>query len=364
MATATTPTKASVRVASPAQGVLSWCMVAVVAIGGHAMASPDPSAERLCAAYNGVPAHFGPARAGQPNRAGMVRIPAGQFRMGSDAGYPEERNVHLVRLDSFLIDRHHVTNAEFALFVRATGYLTTAERRRDAKDFPGVPGSQLVPGSVVFNWPTAGSPFDRAYRWWKFQPGASWRHPTGPGSDLRGLAHHPVVHVSYDDAMAYARWLGRDLPTEAEYEYAARGGRDGATYPWGNARPVDGQQPANTWQGDFPASPQVKDGYKGTAPVGCFAPNGYGLFDAVGNVWQWTRDIYRDRHPHDAAENPMVVRLEADSGRRQQAERVIKGGSFLCAPNFCIRYRPSSRQPQDPTLSTMHLGFRTVLRLP
>ncbi len=196
----------------------------------------------------------------------------------------------------------------------------------------------------------------------KVQPGASWQHPAGPGSDLRGLANHPVVHVSYDDAMTYARWLGRDLPTEAEYEYAARGGLDGATYPWGNARTTGGQQPANTWQGNFPDSSQAKDGCKGTTPVGCFPPNGYGLFDAVGNVWQWTRDIYRDRHPQD--ENPMVVRLQPHSGGGQQVERVIKGGSFLCAPNFCIRYRPSSRQPQDPTLSAMHLGFRTVLRLP
>ncbi|SMG57782.1 formylglycine-generating enzyme family protein [Paraburkholderia susongensis] len=333
------------------------------ATGTHtAMSTAAPSGQRLCAAYSGVPAGFGPARNGVPNRAGMIRIPAGRFQMGSNDGYPEERNVRTVRLDSFLIDEHEVTNEEFARFVKATGYVTDAERARDPAQFPGVPKAQLVPGSVVFVWPKGTEQFDDAYRWWKFQPGANWRHPFGPGSSIAGKDNHPVVQVTYDDAKAYAKWLGRDLPTEAEYEYAARGGLDGDTYPWGNTPTVQGRYMANTWQGDFPAKNLVRDGYKGTAPVGCFAPNAYGMFDPVGNVWQWTKDAYEDRHPKDEAANPLVVTVSQPVDTLGRPARVIKGGSFLCAPNFCVRYRPSSRQPQDPTLGTVHIGFRTVLR--
>ncbi|WP_083654907.1 formylglycine-generating enzyme family protein [Burkholderia sp. SRS-W-2-2016] len=330
-----------------------------------ATAAEDPTAgPRLCTAYNGVPAGFGPARNGAANRAGLIRIPAGRFQMGSNDGYPEERNVRSVRLDSFLIDRHEVTNAQFARFVKATGYVTDAERARDPAQFPGVPKEQLVAGSVVFVWPKGTEQFDDAYRWWKFQPGANWRHPFGPGSSIAGKDNHPVVQVSYADAQAYAKWLGRDLPSEAEYEYAARGGLDGDTYPWGNTPGGQGRYMANTWQGDFPARNLVRDGYKGTAPVGCFPANGYGMFDPVGNVWQWTRDAYQDRHPKDEAENPLVVTVSQPVDTLERPARVIKGGSFLCAPNFCVRYRPSSRQPQDPTLGTVHIGFRTVLREP
>jgi formylglycine-generating enzyme required for sulfatase activity len=343
------------------RSVLAAALVGVALNAGAQPPAAD-SAQRLCGAYRGVPDGFGPARGGEPNRAGMVRIPAGQFQMGSNDGYPEERAVHRVTMDSFLIDRHDVTNAEFAAFAKATGYVTEAERPRDPAAFPGVPASQRVPGSVVFVWPKPGEPFPDAYRWWKYQPGANWRHPFGPGSSIAGKENHPVVQVTYRDALAYAAWRGHDLPTEAEYEYAARGGVDGETYPWGNTPTVDGRYMANTWQGDFPAYNTGADGHKGTSPVGCYPANGYGMFDVVGNVWQWTKDLYRNRHPEDEANNPLVVSVAEPADTATRPAHVIKGGSFLCAPNFCVRYRPSSRQPQDPTLGTVHIGFRTVLR--
>ncbi|MBN3761665.1 formylglycine-generating enzyme family protein [Burkholderia sp. Ac-20365] len=325
-----------------------------------AFASAD---KPLCEAYRGVPDGFGAMRGDVPNRAGMIAIPAGRFRMGSTEGYPEERNVQPVKLDGFLIDAYEVTNAQFAMFVQATGYVTEAERQRDPADFPGVPAEQLRPGSVVFVWPNGAEQFEESYRWWRFQPGANWRHPYGSGSSITGKANHPVVQVTYRDALAYAKWLGHDLPTEAEYEYAARGGRESETYPWGNTFKVNGRYMANTWQGDFPAHNEASDGHKDSAPVGCYPANGYGLLDPVGNVWQWTKDAYKDRHPAEEAENPLVVRVSAPFDNERHPARVIKGGSFLCAPNFCVRYRPSSRQPQDPTLGTIHIGFRTVLRV-
>ncbi|WP_321795112.1 formylglycine-generating enzyme family protein [Caballeronia sp. J97] len=331
------------------------------ALCSQAFASAD---KPLCEAYRGVPDGFGAMHGDAPNRAGMIAIPAGRFRMGSNEGYPEERNVQPVRLDGFLIDAHEVTNAQFALFVRATGYVTEAERKRDPADFPGMPAEQLRPGSVVFVWPDGAQQFEQSYRWWRFEPGANWRHPYGPGSGIVGKENHPVVQVTYRDARAYAKWLGHDLPTEAEYEYAARGGKESETYPWGNTLKAGGKYMANTWQGDFPAHNQAADGHKDTAPVGCYPANGYGLLDPVGNVWQWTRDVYQDRHPADEAQNPLIVKVAEPFDDERHPARVIKGGSFLCAPNFCVRYRPSSRQPQDPTLGTVHIGFRTVLRAP
>jgi len=334
-----------------------------VALFAAACSSAFASADKpLCEAYRGVPAGFGAAHGNAPNRAGMIPIPAGRFLMGSTEGYPEERNVQPVKLDGFLIDAHEVTNAQFAMFVRATGYVTEAERKRDPADFPGVPDEQLQPGSVVFVWPSGAEQFEQSYRWWRFRAGANWRHPYGPGSGIVGKENYPVVQVTYRDAQAYATWLGHDLPTEAEYEYAARGGKEGETYPWGNTFKVGGKYMANTWQGDFPAHNETGDGHKDAAPVGCYPANGYGLLDPVGNVWQWTRDVYRDRHPAEEADNPLIVKVAAPFDNENHPARVIKGGSFLCAANFCVRYRPSSRQPQDPTLGTVHIGFRTVLR--
>jgi formylglycine-generating enzyme required for sulfatase activity len=317
----------------------------------------------LCKHYSGIPAGFGSARGAEPNRAGMVPIPAGRFRMGSNDGYPEERAVHEVRVGAFWIDRHEVTNAQFASFVQATGYITRAERTPDAAEFPGVAADRLKPGSAVFVQPRRGEHLRGAYDWWRWVPGANWRHPQGPSSDIRGKENNPVVHIAYEDALAYAKWLGRDLPTEAQWEYAARGGLDGATYPWGNTPDARGRPRANTWQGPFPSVNEAADGFDLTAPVGCYPSNDYGLYDVVGNVWELTRDVYRDRHSVGSVENPMVATLAQDGPRAvpATASRVIKGGSFLCAPNFCVRYRPSSRQPQEAGLGAMHVGFRTVV---
>jgi formylglycine-generating enzyme required for sulfatase activity len=328
---------------------------------GAAAARADGAAEAgpLCRGYAGLPQGFGPAREGAANRAGLVAVKGGSFTMGSRDGYPEEREAHRVRVRDFWIDRHEVTNAQFTAFVKATGYVTRAERPLDAWAFPGVPRERLEPSSVVFVPPEGPA---TAYGWWKLVPGADWRHPRGPGSHIEGLDNHPVVHVAYEDAQAYARWLGRELPTEAQWEFAARGGLEGARYPWGNTPEVRGRAMANSWQGRFPFEDSAADGHAGTAPVGCFQPNGFGLLDVVGNVWEWTRDPWRDRHAADGAQDhPMNVKLAVSDAPRGTQPRVIKGGSFLCAPDFCVRYRPSSRQPQDPLLATQHLGFRTVL---
>lgn len=339
--------------------VLIWAALPLAAaFAQHQSASPTD--ERLCQAYSGTPGGFGAARAGRPNLAGMVALPGGVFRMGSEQGYPEERHVHPVRLAPFLIDQHEVTNAQFAAFVKATGYVTLPERKhRVTADGKGT--SSFPAGGVVFVWPKNGEQFRAAYQWWRYKAGANWRHPYGPDSSIEGLDNHPVVQIAYDDALAYAAWLDRDLPTEAEAEYAARGGLDGNTYAWGNTPEINGRIMANVWQGAFPHGDAKQDGHSGSAPVGCYQPNGYGLFDTVGNAWEWTRDMYADRHPQESADNPMVVRV-AGQAADDSGSRVIKGGSFLCSPDFCLRYRPSSRQPQDPTLSTVHVGFRTVFR--
>ncbi|RIX76888.1 formylglycine-generating enzyme family protein [Acidovorax cavernicola] len=342
---------------------LSWALFAVVFAAPALAAQPA-----LCDAYSGLPSGFAAAQGGQPNRAGLVAIAGGRFRMGSDEGYPEERSVHEVRVDAFAIDRHEVTNAQFARFVQATGYVTRAERAPEAADFPAAAADRLAPGAAVFVPPRKGEHLRGAYAWWRWMPGADWRHPAGPGSDIRGRGNHPVVQVAFEDAQAYAKWLGRELPTEAQWEYAARGGLDGATYPWGNTPETRTRPMANTWQGRFPFGDQGTDGRKGSAPVGCYAANGYGLVDVVGNAWEWTRDLYKAEHDVRAVENPMVVSLNAEgtatTAATTNAARVIKGGSFLCAPDFCVRYRPASRQPQEATLGAMHVGFRTVLNAP
>jgi formylglycine-generating enzyme len=288
----------------------------------------EPRAELgSCAAYSGLPAEGG-------ETTGMTFVPGGTFRMGSDQHQPEERFTHFARVDGFWIDRHEVTNAQFKKFVDATGYVTLAERPVDAKSHPDWPQEMLVP-----------------------QPG-------GPGSSIAGKENHPVVHIAYDDARAYAQWLGRGLPTEAQWEFAARGGRDGED-DWSSAFDPEGKPIANTWQGVFPVLNTNDDGYAETAPVGCFQPNGHGLCDMVGNVWEWTSDWYRSGHPKVATTNPTgpeLVSLRIAPG--QTPSRVIKGGSYLCSMNYCSRYRPAARQPQEGDLSAAHLGFRTVLNKP
>jgi formylglycine-generating enzyme required for sulfatase activity len=273
----------------------------------------------------------------------------------------EERSTHKAAVGPFWIDRHEVTNAQFAKFVETAGYKTLAERPADPKQHPGVPPDLLVPGAMVFERPKAPvSPAD-VTQWRRYLPGADWRHPSGPGSSIEGKENHPVVNVAYEDAKAYADWLGHLLPTGAEWEFAARGGLESTKYAWGESYdPADGWR-ANTWQGDFPMLDEALDGFSGTAPVGCFPPNGYGLFDMIGNVWEYTSDRWRPFHiPHFAS---LPAKQEISSDAPQAGGPVtIKGGSWLCAPNFCERYRPSARQPQEMGLGAVHIGFRTILR--
>ena len=297
-------------------------------------------------------------------RDGMVFIPAGAFTMGADAWQPEERRAHRVRVDGFWIDRHEVTNAQFAAFVEATGYVTLAERGLDPATHPGMPAELLAPGSIVFIPPTDLSGGDIT-QWWQYVQGADWREPEGPGSSIEGEENHPVVHVAFEDALAYARWRGRELPTEAQWEYAARGGLEGQDFAWGTEYQPGGRLKANSWQGIFPVMNTEEDGYVGTAPVGCFDANGYGLQDMIGNVWEWTSDWYRAGHAAEDAVNPTGPNLlEIGFAPGESPRRVIKGGSHLCAPNYCARYRPAARQPQEVDLGAAHLGFRTVLNAP
>jgi formylglycine-generating enzyme required for sulfatase activity len=290
----------------------------------------------------------------------MVDVPGGTFRMGSDGFYPEERPVREVSLDGFWIDRHPVTVAEFRRFVKATGYVTSAEHTPEAAEYPDADPELLVPGSLVFR-KTEGPVDLRDYRnWWEWVPGAEWRHPEGPGSNSGGRERHPVTHVAHADATAYAEWAGKSLPTEAEWEYAARGGLDGAIFAWGDEFAPKGRMMANTWQGEFPWQNLLLDRYEGTSPVETFPPNGYGLYDMAGNVWEWTDDFFTVANgggapPCCAPQNPLIP-------EERFPRRVIKGGSHLCAPNYCLRYRPAARQGEAIDTSTAHIGFRCVVR--
>jgi formylglycine-generating enzyme len=300
----------------------------------------------------------------------MVWIPGGAFRMGSDTAYPEEAPAHRVAVDGFWIDRHPVTNKEFARFVHRTGYVTSAERAPDAADYPGADPEMLVPASAVFRQPSRPVSLNDPYQWWIYVPGAQWRHPQGPGSSARKKPDHPVVQVAWEDVAAYAEWAGKQLPTEAEWEFAARGGLDGATYAWGDDLTPGGRWMANTWQGDFPTHNSGLDGHHGTAPVGCYPPNRYGLVDMIGNVWEWTADWYQSHaevtHACCTIDNPQGGRrqdsVDAEAPELPVPRRVMKGGSHLCAPNYCQRYRPAARMPQAVDTATSHLGFRLVVR--
>jgi formylglycine-generating enzyme len=304
--------------------------------------------------------------------AAMVWIPGGPFRMGSDEHYPEEAPAQPASVDGFWMDRCPVTNRDFEAFVQATGHRTVAEVAPDPAQYPGGKRELMNPGSLVFKKP--GGPVDMRdfTNWWKYILGADWRHPRGPNSTIRGRADHPVVHVAYADAEAYARWKGKSLPTEAEWEFAARGGLDGAEYAWGNELMPEGRPMANFWQGEFPWQNLRTDGYEGTSPVAAFPANGYELFDMTGNVWEWTTDWYTPRQAHGKTSpccipsNPRGGPMEDSYDPRQPRiripRRVIKGGSHLCAPNYCRRYRPAARFPEPIDTSTCHLGFRCIIR--
>jgi sulfatase modifying factor 1 len=305
--------------------------------------------------------------------ADMVWLPGGTFRMGSDKHYAEEAPVHSVTVGAFWIDRTPVTNRQFREFVRATGHVTFAEIAPDARDYPGALPNMLSAGSLVFSPPKHPVDDMRNWsQWWTFKFGADWRRPYGPRSSLSGLNDHPVVHVAYSDALAYAKWAGKELPTEAEWEFAARAGVDGAEFAWGDEFTPGGKAMANTWQGAFPRENLKLDGYERTSPVTAFTPNGYGIYDMIGNVWEWTGDWYSPGYEAEAQKaccipiNPRGGREEASYDPCQPEikipRKVLKGGSHLCAPNYCRRYRPAARHPEPVDTSTSHVGFRCVVR--
>ena len=315
-----------------------------------------------------VPAPVGAATV-SPQSAAMVHIPAGTFWMGSDdPRFPDAGPVHQVKVDGFWIDRTDVTNAQFEKFVEATKYMTVAEQKPDPASMPGVPAEALVPGAVVFAKPAGPVTLDDPGQWWSYVPGASWKHPEGPASDLHGRENHPVVDIAWSDAVAYATWAGKRLPTEAEWEYAARGGLDRKPYVWGESFNPNRKQMANTFQGHFPETNTAEDGFTGTSPVASFPPNGFGLYDMAGNVWQWCSDWYRpDTYLTEAGSittNPPGPGTSVDPAEPGIAKRVMKGGSYLCTDQYCGRFMPGSRGKGDPDTPLNHVGFRCVSTTP
>ncbi len=292
---------------------------------------------------------------------GAVWVPGGEFMMGSDEAQPDEGPAHRVVVEAFWMDRTEVTNAEFGRFVRETNYVTVAERQPDPKDFPGAPPENLVPGSIVFSPPPGDVSLDNCFQWWKYVPGADWRHPEGPDTSIAGREKHPVVQVSWEDAAAFAKWAGKRLPTEAEWEFAARGGLDRMPYCWGEDQRPGDRWLANIWQGRFPNENKLEDGYRGTAPVGSFPANGYGLFDMSGNVWEWCADWYRpDYYGASPLRDPQGPPSSFNPNQPGELRRVTRGGSYLCSDLYCTGYRPSARMNSSPDTGLCHTGFRCV----
>jgi formylglycine-generating enzyme required for sulfatase activity len=295
----------------------------------------------------------------------MVWIPGGEFWMGADE-FPDAQPWHRVNLNGFWMDKTEVTNEQFAKFVKATGYVTVAERTPRPEDFPGAPPENLVAGSVVFSPPDHPVRLNDHFQWWSYVDGANWRHPEGPKSGLKGREQYPVVHMAYDDAFAYAKWAGKRLPTEAEFEFAARGGLDRKPYVWGDEFRPNGNFMANTFQGHFPDQSLAEDGYERAAPVGSFPPNGYGLYDVAGNVWEWTSDWYRPDYYRTlvgqgpVARDPQGPADSFDPSEPGVKKKVHRGGSFLCTDQYCARYIAGGRGKGEPDTGTNHLGFRLV----
>jgi formylglycine-generating enzyme len=303
----------------------------------------------------------------EPIPEGMVWIPAGEFSMGSEEEmFTDARPIHRVSVQEIWMDKTEVTNAQFAKFVAATGYVTLAERKPTAEDFPGVPSEKLVAGSIVFSPPNEAVKLDDYMQWWAYVAGANWRHPEGPQSDIKGRENHPVVHIAWDDANAYAKWVGKRLPTEAEFEWAARGGLDRKKYVWGDDFKPEGKFKANSFQGNFPNKNTAEDGFSSSAPVGSFEVNAFGLSDMAGNVWEWCSDWYRADFYQTLAKQGSVAKDptgppdSSDPTEPGIAKRVTKGGSFLCTDQYCSRYMPGGRGKEAPDTGTNHLGFRLV----
>lgn len=363
--------------------ITGWAACLILALtagcGGDASDGPQPElqSDRQARGEQNRPERFRPpllVEAPQAAPDGMVWIPGGTFTMGNSKGQADEQPEHHVALDGFWMDKTEVTNAQFKAFVDATGYKTTAEKTPKREDFAGqvddinaIPKENLIPGSICFN-----PDFDREtlrqdfalwpYQVWTYKAGASWREPDGPGSSIRERMNHPVVHVSWEDAVAYCEWAGKQLPTEAQWEYAARGGLDGNVYPWGDDRNPDGKWMHNIWQGEFPFENKNLDGFATTAPVGSFPANPYGLYDMSGNVWEWCADYYRpDYYENSPLRNPPGPEDSFDPQEPNQVKRVQRGGSFMCNGNYCIGYRCSSRMKGEIQSASFHNGFRTVL---
>jgi formylglycine-generating enzyme required for sulfatase activity len=294
----------------------------------------------------------------------MALIQRGTFRIGSDDHYAEEKSANQVTVTDFCIDRHEVTNARFAKFVAETGYKTIAERPLSVEEFPTLKPEERKPGSLVFIPPEQGKTQVETLSWWHWVQGADWQHPQGQNSSIVGKENYPVVQIAFEDAQAYAKWAGKSLPSEAQWEYAARGGLSKMIYSWGNQYSA---KKANTWQGQFPFFNTEEDGFTGLAPVGSFPANGYGLYDMTGNVWEWTEDWYHVGHEGKSGQKDPLVANKAESLDPREpgvAKHVIKGGSYLCAKNYCSRYRPAAREAEEPNTGTSHIGFRLAKNLP
>jgi sulfatase modifying factor 1 len=367
---------AGILAALAAAGGAGWWALGPRAAAPAAPASPTPSARVAEAVF--APTVPNPGGAPGPAPAGLAWIPGGEFSMGAaDPRHVEHggheamddtRPIHRVYVDPFWMDATEVTNEEFAAFVKATGYVTVAEKKPTRAEFPTAPEANLVAGSVVFTPVAQAVPLDDHYRWWSYVRGASWRHPLGPASDLKGRAQQPVVHVAYEDAEAYARWAGKRLPTEAEWEFAARGGLSGKLYPWGDELKPGGRWAANIYEGRFPVrgSESGEDGYVGLAPVAQFAPNAYGLYDVAGNAWEWVSDWYRPDYyatlaaAGGVARNPRGPETSFDPAEPDQPKRVHRGGSFLCTEQYCTRYMLGTRGKGEVRTGSNHVGFRCV----
>ena len=360
-----------------------WAGVTVVTLAGGAAlawhtlrAKPAGLEAREASSFEPTVENRGPTPAPAPD--GMVWIPGGEFSMGAKdppdvndtvgmQATQDSRPIHRVYVDGFWMDKTEVTNAQFAAFVRATGYLTVAEQTPRAEDFPGAPPENLVAGSVVFSPPDHPVPLDNHFQWWSYGKGANWRHPLGPRSTIARKDEFPVVHVAYADAEAYATWAGKRLPTEAEWEFAGRGGLTGQLYPWGDAFEPRGKWMANTHQGHFPDHDTGEDGFTGIGPVARFSPNGYGLYDVAGNVWEWVSDWYRPDYYDElagaggVARNPQGPESSFDPSEPTEPKRAMRGGSFLCTDQYCSRYMVGTRGKGEVTTGTNHLGFRLVI---